>query len=242
MYELYCKFRDKKGYKDSDVSKMTGIPASTFSDWKSGRSKPNTEKLSKIADVLDTMIEYFDAPKGMLTTCPDCGLTYVSTEKKDINKHEKFHSAWQDAEKKFGTIYGNYPIREKIKARNRNIRNDENRPLEERYNAELEVLRCLFSRSIEATGYDLKHVTYEEYVAMMLANPTYGPCLDTNVFEKLKSKFGTLPGIDSGTYYHIPDECPQPIAAHRDGEDFTPEELKKIEEYKKLLIAARPKE
>jgi len=99
MYELYCKFRDKKGYKDSDVSKLTGIPASTFSDWKSGRSKPNTEKLSKIADVLDTMVEYFDSPKGILITCPDCGLTYVSTEKNDIKKHEKLHSSWQDAEK-----------------------------------------------------------------------------------------------------------------------------------------------
>jgi len=32
------------------------------------------------------------------------------------------------------------------------------------------------------------------------------------------------------------------IAAHKDGENFTPEELQKIEEYKKLLLAARPKE
>ena len=31
-------------------------------------------------------------------------------------------------------------------------------------------------------------------------------------------------------------------AAHKDGENFTPEELNKIEEYKKLLVAARPKE
>lgn len=32
------------------------------------------------------------------------------------------------------------------------------------------------------------------------------------------------------------------IAAHKNGETFTPEEIQKIEEYKKLLIAARPKE
>ena len=32
------------------------------------------------------------------------------------------------------------------------------------------------------------------------------------------------------------------VAAHKEGENFTPEELEKIEEYKKLLIAARPKE
>ena len=35
---------------------------------------------------------------------------------------------------------------------------------------------------------------------------------------------------------------PTTIAAHKDGENFTPEELTKIEEYKKLLLAARPKD
>lgn len=32
------------------------------------------------------------------------------------------------------------------------------------------------------------------------------------------------------------------FAAHKDDEQFTPEELEKIEEYKRLLIAARPKD
>lgn len=32
------------------------------------------------------------------------------------------------------------------------------------------------------------------------------------------------------------------LAARKGGENFTPEELDKIEEYKKLLIAARPKD
>ena len=35
---------------------------------------------------------------------------------------------------------------------------------------------------------------------------------------------------------------PATIAAHKDGDNFTPDELAKIEEYKKLLLAARPKE
>lgn len=242
MYELYCKYRDKKGYKDSDVSKITGIPASTFSDWKSGRSKPNTEKLIKIADCLDTMVEYLDYPKGTIITCPDCGLTYVSTVEKDVQIHQKNHSAWEKAVEKYGIIYGNYAIREKIKARNRNICNDKNKTFEERYNAELEVLRCLFSRSLSASDYDLRHVTYQEYVAMMLSNKSYASDLDTEIFQKLKDNFGILPGISHGTYYHIPDNQLQPIAAHKDNEYFTPKELQKIQEYKKLLIAARPKE
>lgn len=37
-------------------------------------------------------------------------------------------------------------------------------------------------------------------------------------------------------------EQPTTIAAHKDGENFTADELAKIEEYKKLLLAARPKD
>ena len=48
MYEIYCKLRDKRGVRDADVSKATGISKSTFSDWKSGRSKPKNEKLKKL--------------------------------------------------------------------------------------------------------------------------------------------------------------------------------------------------
>ncbi len=59
MYEKYCKLRDKKCIKDADVAKATGITKSTFSDWKSGRSKPKNEKLQKIADYFEVPLEYF---------------------------------------------------------------------------------------------------------------------------------------------------------------------------------------
>ena len=58
MYEIYCKLRDSFGYKDSDVARETGITKSTFSDWKSGRSTPKDEKLSKIAKLFGVSIEY----------------------------------------------------------------------------------------------------------------------------------------------------------------------------------------
>ena len=40
------------------VSKETGIPASTFSDWKNGRSAPKAEKLKKIADYFNVSLDY----------------------------------------------------------------------------------------------------------------------------------------------------------------------------------------
>ena len=57
-YESYCKIRDMKGYKDSHVANATGIGKSTFSDWKSGRSKPKNDKLQKIADFFEVTIDY----------------------------------------------------------------------------------------------------------------------------------------------------------------------------------------
>lgn len=81
MYSIYCKLRDEKQLKDSDVSKATGITKSTFSDWKSGRSKPKQDKLQKIADYFDVSLEY-------LTTGEEKEWQPTITEKdeKDLDK------------------------------------------------------------------------------------------------------------------------------------------------------------
>lgn len=53
MYKNYCRIRDSKGLKDSDIARMANVPKSTFSEWKNGRSVPKYEKLNKIAAALD---------------------------------------------------------------------------------------------------------------------------------------------------------------------------------------------
>lgn len=58
MYEIFVRLLEKSGKKASDVSKATGIPSSTFSDWKKGKSSPKTEKLQKIADYFGVSLEY----------------------------------------------------------------------------------------------------------------------------------------------------------------------------------------
>lgn len=58
MYEIYLKLLEEKGVKTSDVCKATGIVASTFSDWKKGKSTPKQEKLMKIADYFGVSLEY----------------------------------------------------------------------------------------------------------------------------------------------------------------------------------------
>lgn len=66
MYENYCWLRDALGLTDYQVSKDTGIPASTFSDWKSGKSKPKLPKLLLLARYfgvpLDDLVNEEDRP------------------------------------------------------------------------------------------------------------------------------------------------------------------------------------
>lgn len=197
------------------------------------------DRLQEIANYLDVTAEYLLTGENVngLTTCTECGLSYDSLNPHDVKMHKRQHEAFEKAEKKFGVIYGYYPERERVKAENRNIYENSSLSLEQRYNAQLEVLRCLFSRSLEASMYSLNHVDFDTYVAMMLENNSYGPKLDNNIFVMLKNKFGTLPGIDKGTYYHVPLDQPQTIAAHFDGSEYTEEQLDRIKAFAAFIKA-----
>lgn len=54
-FEKLLKANETTVYR---VAKSTGIPASTFTDWKNGRSVPKTEKLKKIAGHFGVSLEY----------------------------------------------------------------------------------------------------------------------------------------------------------------------------------------
>lgn len=59
MYTKYVELRDSANVRDFEVAKATGIPSSTFSDWKKGKSKPKLEKLVKIARFFGVSVEEF---------------------------------------------------------------------------------------------------------------------------------------------------------------------------------------
>ena len=83
MYEIYCRLREAKGVKDSDVVKATGITKSTFSDWKSGRSKPKNEKLQKIADYFGVTVDYLMTGE---TPSDKKEVTLTPRDERDIEK------------------------------------------------------------------------------------------------------------------------------------------------------------
>ena len=58
MYEIFASLLKKKGLKAADVTRATGISSTVFSEWKKGKSKPNTEKMIKLANFLGVSVEY----------------------------------------------------------------------------------------------------------------------------------------------------------------------------------------
>lgn len=59
MYKKFEELLINQQLSAYRVSKETGIPQSTLSEWKSGRSTPKTDKLKKLADYFGVSIEYF---------------------------------------------------------------------------------------------------------------------------------------------------------------------------------------
>ena len=78
-YERFCNFINERGMSVYRVAKETGIPASTFTDWKNGRSVPKADKMKRIAEyfgvTLDALLddgagarteadEFYPSPRG----------------------------------------------------------------------------------------------------------------------------------------------------------------------------------
>lgn len=59
MYEKFVSLLQQRDVTAYRVSKDTGIPANTFTDWKTGRSKPKFDKLMILAKYFDVPVEYF---------------------------------------------------------------------------------------------------------------------------------------------------------------------------------------
>ena len=57
-FDRYAHLLEKNGVTSACVSKQTGIPQSTFSDWKKGKSAPKLDKMAKIAQLFDVTVEW----------------------------------------------------------------------------------------------------------------------------------------------------------------------------------------
>ena len=58
MFRRFEELMNEKHLNMRKVSQATGIPYSTFTDWKVGRYTPKIDKLKKIADFFEVSVDY----------------------------------------------------------------------------------------------------------------------------------------------------------------------------------------
>lgn len=94
MYEIFEKLLKENGVSAYKVSNATGIGRSTFTDWKSGRSKPKEEKLQKIADYFGVTLDYLVSGEEKEVSMPEQADLWIAIrkDKKLLEALEKYMS------------------------------------------------------------------------------------------------------------------------------------------------------
>lgn len=212
LYKYIDDCAKEHGYKTmTDFCKAANISRATMSELKAGRTKQLSAKTSAIIsnilgiplDVLLDMEEY-----NPIVVCEDCGLEYNISSEKQVKFHDKRHSAWRKAVDKFGFCWSP-TYREEEKGNARAIIQS-SAPLREKVEAQITVFKALFSRSLEASEYNLDHVDFPTYVSMVLNQGNNIPGVSDDLYNSLVEKFGKREGIEAGTYYKLSETKKQP--------------------------------
>ena len=110
-YAEYVHFRDRKGFKDSDVARLAGISPATLSEWKRGGYTPKYEKIAKIEQVLGIIPMY--AEDNYVVVDPEPAAFVLSdTEKQIIEAYRRMSPELKTALHGFMGIKGDADVSE----------------------------------------------------------------------------------------------------------------------------------
>lgn len=196
------ELRESRNIQQKELASILGISPNTLSQYENKKREPSKEVISQIADYFNVSTDFIYEITDTVN-CEDCGLSYNPLVNLDINVHDNYHKRWHKAVLKYGKIYSNTGENERIKQENRNKVKDLTLPVEDRVAAQLQVFRCLFSRSLSACNYSDKHINFNDYVATMLNNTILIEEMGKDVYELLVKEYGTSETIPSGTSYYI---------------------------------------
>lgn len=178
MSKLYDRIESLCENQKISITTMcrdSGVSRGSLTDLKHGRIKGlSAESIKKIADYFKISADY---------------LLQDELKEKAI---EKFGFCWD------------YKEREKLKADARNSRDENNLSENEIIETFVTEFKALFSRSLEASGYNSNHVNFKDYVAMLLNQEQWHTKCNNygkQVYSRLVNMYGKLPGIPSGTLY-----------------------------------------
>lgn len=224
------ELRKSKNMYQQDLADALSVSKSTVAMWETNKRIPDTTMLVKIADYFDITVDYLLEEERRILAIQKHGFCYDNEE------------------------------REKIKADSRNKISSGTLSDEDLINEAINIYKALFSRSLAACWYNPKHVSFEDYCAMMLNQEQrliYGKLSDDK-FQWLKGelikKYGKKPGIPQGSCYNV-DEMQPSLAVNaikkslpatgtrsdliKEFSQLTEEEVDELRDFIKYLISKR---
>ena len=248
LYEQIDNLCKENGTNITSMCKTTGVSRSALSDYKAGRIKTiSRSNLQKIANFFKVDINFFT--EEPVPYCRECGLQYLKDMPSEVKAHQQHHRNWEIAVDKFGFCWPSN-VRESVKSECYEVLDNKKKSVDDKTEALRTILKCYFSRSLEGNDYDINHVDFKEYSAMILNQDSFRDRFSKEIWQPLVNEYGIKPGISSGTYY-FPSGKPRDvqdernnskpffkektetqtintIAAHLDGEELGENEINDI--------------
>lgn len=126
----------------------------------------------------------------------------------------------------------NYAQRESIKNDSRKIL-DGNYSVNDKVIAVINLYKCDYYRSLEASGFDKTHVKLDDYISMRLSQEDTKNSLESDVYIKLVNKYGVSNSIKNGsTYFNCKNKISEKIKYQI--EDLSKEEIDVITLFNQL--------
>lgn len=190
--------RIQAGLKQSDVANELGVSYQAISNYERGVNRIDSGTLFALCQLYNVPIEYI---LDEFYKCPDCGFEYSSDNHTQVAIHNERHKKWENAVKRFGFCW-NYIEREKRHSARHTMR-DERKNFSVRYDAAIDLIKAYFSRSVEGSGYDLNHITFDEYIGYFLYSQK--DAFPGDIKRELINKYGSKPGMLGSYWNELPN-------------------------------------
>jgi transcriptional regulator with XRE-family HTH domain len=189
------ELRTNKDITQKDLAAELGIPANTFNQYENGKREPDYETLKKVADYFHVPVDFLLGQTDEIS-CNECGFFYSPLTQND--EHEKYHSKWKKAVDKFGFCW-DYREADNLRLKCIKIINDKKSTEKEIIDSFDDFLRAEFSLSLRNSGFDLSHVSFDEFCSIYLGKWESKDAVSEVVYQKLIDKYG----IDNSSHYHL---------------------------------------
>lgn len=202
FYDKFVCLCKQKEVSPSKAAMDAGISKSLVTKWRTNQVKtPSADVLDKLSSYFGVSVsELLSEDDGSYGFCVGCGMRYNPNDEEECQIHEQRHNSWVAAVRKFGFCWHGR-LRENKKDSARLVISDPIVPLSDKVSSQIVVFMALFSRSLEASDFDLEHIDFDAYVAMILGQGKGRHNIPDDVYDALVAQYGTKSGMPEGTYY-----------------------------------------